>query len=170
MLRVLFPVAAALLLLPMPVAAQSSAPANPAIVLPKATPVKIVLAYGVSAKAARNDDIVYMRVFEAVVHKGRTIIPEGASVQGRVTRAVAPGGGGRPGVLTIDAEYVVTETARYRVTGAISTEGLNQTASASTGLAAAAGGSVSIPLGGRKAGNANLSAGAGFVATIARDY
>lgn len=168
MLKLLFPLAAALLTAPL--AAQTPAPAKAEIILPKDTPVKIVLAYGVSAKAARAEDVVYMRVFEAVSHKGRTIIPEGASVQGRVTRAVAPGGGGRPGVLEIDAEYVVTDDARYRVTGAISTTGLNQTPSASTGLSNAAGGGLTVPLGGRKAGNANLSAGDGFVARVARDY
>jgi hypothetical protein len=169
MLKFLFPAAAALLL-PIPVVAQTPPPAKAEILLPKDTPVKIVLAYGISAKAAKIDDMVYMRVFEAVAHQGRTIIPEGASVQGRVTRAVAPGGGGRPGVLEIDAEFVVTEDARYRVTGAISTAGLDQTPSGSTGLGNAAGGSLTVPLGGRKAGNANLSAGDGFVARVARDY
>jgi len=162
--------ATAALMVPGSSGAQPAPRAQPAVNLPQGTPVKIVLAYGVSAKAAKAEDVIFMRVFEAVVRNGRTLIPEGASVQGRVSRAVAPGGGGRPGEVTIDAEYVVTDEGRYRVTGSISSAGLDQTPSSSTGLSNAVGGSVSIPLGGRKAGNANLEAGVGFVATIAKDY
>lgn len=152
-------------------AALAQAPVPKTVLLPQNTPVKIVLAYGVSSKTARAEDRVVMRVFEAVAHNGKIVVPEGATVEGRVSRAVAPGGGGRPGELVIDADYVVTEQGRFRVTGSISTSGRDQTADFATGgMSGAAGASLSIPFGGRKAESANLMAGAGFIARIARDY
>jgi hypothetical protein len=55
--------------------------------LPVGTPVKMKLETAVSTSTNKAGDLFAGRVTEAVVHEGRTVIPVGSSISGKVLRA-----------------------------------------------------------------------------------
>jgi hypothetical protein len=137
---------------------------KPLVRLARGTPIRIVLPYGVSSKAAKVGDPVYLRVAEAVQSQGIILIPEGSAVQAHVAEATPPGGLGRAGSIRIDAEAVTFEGGRIRLEGSLSAGGQSQRPGVAQGV-------VTVPLGSRgAAAKANLEAGTVFVATTARDF
>lgn len=150
----------ALGLLAGPLAAETAAPAPPpkaALVrLPKGTPVRVRMDYGVSAKAAREGDPVYLKVAAPVVANGVVIIPADSRVTARITEA-------GPTALVIDMEYVDTGEARIRLTGSTEDRKSVRTAGVDNGV-------VTVPLGGRSGKSVNIAAGTAFTAYTARDY
>lgn len=141
--------------------AQPQAVAAPQIRLPKDTPIKVRMDYGVSSKAARVDDPVYMKVAEDVAYKGAVVIPAGAPVKGRVSEVTPPGGFGKSGSVVIIADYVTVGEDRVRLSGSTADRG-------KPGGAAVADGVLSIPLGTGK--HVNIEAGTLFIAYTEQNY
>lgn len=141
-------------------------PAPPAAVrnvrLPKGTPVRVRMDYGVSAKAARVGDPVYLKVVRAVMSKDLIVIPEGSLVTGRVVEA-SPPGGGRPGALVIDMEFVAVSDGRIRLAGSTADRGSARATTVNEGM-------LTVPLGSGSGKNANIPAGTEFTAYTDRDY
>lgn len=129
--------------------------------LPKDTPVKVMMEYGVSSKAARVDDPVFMKVAEAVAYNGTVVIPEGAPVKGHVSEVDAPGGFGKSGSVVIEAEYVTIGEDRIRLSGSTADYRKPGGASVTEGV-------LSVPLG--KGKHVNIEAGTVFTAYTARNY
>lgn len=149
-------------------AAAAQTPAQPPsapvreVRLPKGTPVRVKMDYGVSAKAARVGDPVYLKTVGNVGAKGVVIIPEGSRVTGRVTEASEAGA--RSGAsLVIEMELVDTGTARIRLAGTTADRGKVRTSSISEGV-------VTVPFGTQRSKNANIEAGTEFTAYTDRDY
>jgi len=141
--------------------AQSQAAAAPQIRLPRDTPVKVRTDYGVSSKAARVDDPVYMKVAEAVAYKGAVVIPAGAPVKGHVSEVTPPGGFGKSGSVVIAADYVMVGEDRIRLSGSTADLGKPGGASVTDGV-------LSVPLGRGK--HVNIEAGTLFIAYTDRNY
>ncbi len=163
-MRVLMmPVLANLLLVAtaVPLAAQPQSANTASVRLPKETPVIVRTDYGVSSKAARVDDPIYMKVAKAVSYKGTVVIPEGAPVKGRVSEVTPPGGFGKTGSVVIIAEYVTVGEDRIRLSG--STEGRGK-----PGGASVTDGVLSVPLG--KGKHVNIEAGTLFIAYTDQNY
>lgn len=130
--------------------------------LPKGTPVRVKMDYGVSAKAARVGDPVYLKTVGNVGAKGVLIIPEGSRVTARVAEASAAEGRSAAS-LVIEMEYVDTGQARIRLAGTTADRGKVRTSSISEGV-------VTVPFGAQKGKNANIEAGTEFTAYTDRDY
>lgn len=151
----------ALGLLSGPIAAETpqtvAPPKAPAIRLAQGTPVRVRMDYGVSAKAAREGDPVYLKVAAPVMAKdGAVIIPPDSRVTARITQA-------SPTALVIDMEYVETGEARFRLTGSTEDRKAVRTTGVDNGV-------VTVPLGRGPGKSANIPAGTMFTAYIARDY
>ena len=146
-----------------PVSAQQETDQRPAaqIRLPKDTPVAVRTDYGVSSKAARVDDPIYMKVAKAVSYKGTVVIPEGAPVKGRVSEVTPPGGFGKTGSVVIIAEYVTVGEDRIRLSGSTEDRGKPGGASVTDGV-------LSVPLGRGK--HVNIEAGTLFIAYTDQNY
>lgn len=130
--------------------------------LAKGTPVRVKMDYGVSVKAARVGDPVYLKTVGDVAAKGAVIIPDGSRVTGRVTEASEAEG--RNGAsLVIEMEYVDTGAARIRLAGSTAERGKVRTSSISEGV-------VTVPFGAQKGKSANIEAGTMFTAYTDRDY
>lgn len=142
--------------------------AAPAVRLPAGTAVPVALAHGVSAKTAQTGDRVVLRTLGPISHKGVVVIPEGATVNGTVSR-VEESRGGRPGEVAIEVEAVMLEDGgRVALDGTLTREGQDYRRS-TTGGTAMVGGALTVPLGRRNA-TPNLEAGTAFMARTARDY
>ena len=63
--------------------AEPPAEAAKIVRLPRGTEIKVRTDYGISSKAARVDDAVYLKVADAVAYNGIIVIPAGASVKGQ---------------------------------------------------------------------------------------
>ena len=150
---------------PMTVSAQQSPVAvKPAVRLPRGTEVLVRLDYGVSSKAAKVGDPIYMRVVTAVRYNGVIVIPEDAPVKGNVSEASPAGGLGQSGILVIGAEYVGVGDDRIRLQGSTEDRRKKPNASVSNGV-------LSVPLGSLSKGKAaNLVAGTQFLAYTVQDY
>lgn len=135
--------------------------AAPQIQLPRDTPVRVRMDYGVSSKAARVDDPVYMKVAEAVACNGVIVIPAGAAVKGHVSEVDAPGGFGKAGSVVIAAEYVTVGEDRIRLSGSTFDNGRPARASVTNGV-------LSVPLG--KGKHVNIEAGTLFTAYTDQNY
>jgi hypothetical protein len=147
-----------------PLPAQSQQLPAAQVRLPKGTEIIVRMDYGVSSKAARAGDPVYMKVARAVVHAGAIVIPEDAPVKGEVAEANPPGGLGKTGSVVIVAEYVTVDEKRIRLSGSTADHGKSARASAADGV-------VSIPLGALGKGkNVNIEAGTLFFAYTEEDY
>lgn len=147
-----------------PLPAQSQQAPATQVRLPKGTEIVVRLDYGVSSKAARTGDPIYMKVARAVAHAGAVVIPEDAPVKGEVAEANPPGGFGKPGNVVIVAEYVTIGEKRVRISGSTADRGKSARASAADGV-------VSIPLGALGKGkNVNIEAGTLFLAYTEEDY
>ncbi len=133
----------------------------PHIRLPRDTPVKVRMDYGVSSKAARVDDPVYMKVAEAVAYNGAIVIPAGAPVKGHVAEVTPPGGFGKSGSVVIAAEYVTVGEDRIRLSGSTADHGTAGGASVTDGV-------LSVPLG--KGKHVNIEAGTLFIAYTDQNY
>ena len=139
-------------------AAEAEQAAARAIRLPRDAPVPVRLDYGVSAKSARVDDPVYMKVAQAVAYNGVVVIPEGAPVKGRVSEA---GGSGASADIVIMAEYVTVGEDRIRLYGTTADQKKKRAVSVNDGV-------LTIPLGRRK--TVNLPAGSVFFAYTDQNY
>ena len=136
--------------------AQQPVTAKPAVRLPKGSEIKIRMDYGVSSKAARVDDPVYLHVVEPVVYNGVIVIPEGARVTGRVAESSQADG------LAIEVKFVdVGIDGRIPIQGAAADRKKRPGASVSDGV-------LSVPLGRRK--SFNLPAGTALLAYTDKDY
>lgn len=132
--------------------------------LPRGTAVRVAFQYGVSSRAAREGDKVYLRVVEPVLYKGEVVIPVDATVEALVTRARAPGDYGGAGALQIDAEFVRIGDDRIPLQGSIGSEAAASRATAGQGV-------VTVPFGSLRRGkSANIEAGTVFIVTTIRDY
>jgi hypothetical protein len=144
---------------PLPAQPQGAAAAR--VRLPRDTPVAIRTDYGVSSKAARLDDPVYMKVAKAVSYQGSIVIPEGAPVKGRVSDVTPPGGFGKSGNVVITAEYVTVGEDRIRLSGSTGDRGKPGGPSVTDGV-------LSVPLG--KGRHVNIEAGTLFIAYTDQNY
>lgn len=145
----------------VPTPAQPQGTAAPQVRLPKDTPVTVRMDYGVSSKAARVDDAVYMKVAEDVAYKGVVVIPAGAPVRGRVSEVTPSGGFGRSGSVVIAADYVTVGEDRIRLSGSTEDRGKRGGASVTDGV-------LSVPLG--KGKHVNIEAGTLFIAYTEQNY
>ena len=144
-----------------PLFSQQVPGAAPQIRLPRGMEIRIRMDYGVSSKAARVGDPVYMKVAEDVVSKGAIVIPEGTPVKGHVTEVSAPGGFNKSGSVVIAVEYLTVGEDRIRLTGSTANYGRPAGASVTDGV-------LSVPLGKRK--HVNIEAGTLFLAYTEQDY
>lgn len=148
---------------PIPAQQPTEAAAN-LIRVPRGTPLRIAFQYGVSSRAAKAGDKVYLRVVEPVLHRAVTIIPADSVVEAVVARVRAPGEFGNAGALEIDAEFVRVGEDRIPLQGSIGSEAASSVASANQGV-------VTVPFGSLRRGkSANIEAGTAFVVYTARDY
>lgn len=163
MRKILFPALLLSAVCAAPVSAQQETSQHPAaqVRLPKDTPVAIRTDYGVSSKAARVDDPIYMKVAKAVSYKGMVVIPEDAPVKGRISEVTPPGGFGKTGSVVIVAEYVTVGEDRIRLSGSTEDHGKPGGASATDGV-------LTIPLG--KGKHVNIEAGTVFIAYTEQNY
>ena len=129
--------------------------------LPRDTPVKVRMDYGVSSKAARVDDPVYMKVAETVSYNGAIVIPAGSDVKGHVSKVDSPSGFGKAGSVVIAAEYVTVGEDRIRLSGSTSDYGRPVRAAVTDGV-------LSVPLG--KGRPVNIEAGTLFTAYTDQNY
>jgi len=112
--------------LPSPVAATPAAGAPPSSAnapmdawrhVAAATPVAVELGEEVSTKRQKRGDTFAIRLAEAIVVDGRTLIPAGAAGGGEVVDA-APGGiAGRPAKLILAARYLAYNGVRIPLRG-----------------------------------------------------
>jgi hypothetical protein len=107
------------------------------------------------------DDPVYLKVAEDVAYNGAIVIPAGAPVKGRVSKASPPGAFGKTGSVVIDAEYITVNERRISVSGSTADRGR-------PGGAAVTEGVLSVPLG--KSKYVNIEAGTLFLAYTEQDY
>lgn len=145
----------------VPILAQPQVTAAPQVRLPKDTPIKVRMDYGVSSKTARVDDAVYMKVAEDIAYKGAVVIPAGAPVKGRVSEVTPPGGFGKSGSVVIMADYVTVGEDRIRLSGSTADRGKPGGASVTEGV-------LSIPLG--KGKHVNIEAGTLFIVYTEQNY
>lgn len=129
--------------------------------LPRGTEILIRTDYGISSKAARLDDPVYLKVARDVAYKGVVIIPAGSSVRGHVSDVTAPGSFGKAGSVTIDADYIQIGEDRIRLSGSTANGGQAGGASVNEGV-------LRVPLG--KGKNVNIEAGTLFLAYTDQNY
>ena len=141
--------------------AEPQAEAAKAVRLPRGTEIRVRTDYGISSKAARVDDAVYLKVAEAVAYNGVIVIPAGASVKGHVSDVTAPGGFGKTGSVVIDADYVMVGEDRIKVSGSTAERGRPIGASVNEGV-------LRVPLG--KGKNVNIEAGTLFLAYTEQAY
>lgn len=132
--------------------------------VPRGTPLKVAFQYGVSARAAKTGDRIFLRVTEPVSSRGKIVIPAGSVVEAVVSNVRAPGDYGRAGALEIDAEFVRVGEDRLPLRGAIGSRGADNRASVTDGV-------VTVPFGSLGRGKStNIEAGTAFVVYTARDY
>jgi hypothetical protein len=132
--------------------------------VPRGTPIRVAFQYGVSSRAAKEGDKVYLRVVEPVLHKEAVIIPADAVVEALVSRVRPPADYGTAGALEIDAEFVRIGDDRIPLQGSIGSEAASSRATANQGA-------VTVPFGSLRRGkSANIEAGTAFIVYTARDY
>ena len=141
--------------------AEHTAEAAKIVRLPRGTEIKVRTDYGISSKAARVDDAVYLKVADAVAYNGIIVIPAGASVKGHVSEVTAPGGFGKTGSVVIDADYVIVGEDRIKISGSTAERGRPIGASVNEGV-------LRVPLG--KGKNVNIEAGTLFLAYTEQAY
>ncbi|MBK6492673.1 MAG: hypothetical protein IPF97_13580 [Sphingomonadales bacterium] len=141
--------------------AEPPAEAAKIVRLPRGTEIKVRTDYGISSKAARVDDAVYLKVADAVAYNGIIVIPAGASVKGHVSEVTAPGGFGKTGSVVIDADYVIVGEDRIKISGSTAERGRPIGASVNEGV-------LRVPLG--KGKNVNIEAGTLFLAYTEQAY
>lgn len=129
--------------------------------LPRGTEIRVRTDYGISSKAARVDDAVYLKVAQAVAYNGAIVIPAGAPVKGHVSEVTAPGGFGKTGSVVIDADYVIVGEDRIKLSGSTADRGRPIGASVNEGV-------LRVPLG--KGMNVNIEAGTLFLAYTEQAY
>lgn len=89
------------------VARPAPPPEHPgAIVVPKATMVRLMVLNEVNTRKAKPGDKFVLRVDEAVAIDGKTVIPVGAKAWGEVTRVKENGAVGKAGVIGARLLYV----------------------------------------------------------------
>lgn len=132
--------------------------------VPRGTPIRVAFQYGVSSRAAKEGDKVYLRVVAPILHKEAIIIPVDAVVEALVARVRAPGGNGSGGALEIDAEFVRVGDDRIPLQGSIGSEAASSRVTAGQGA-------VTVPFGSLRGGkSANIESGTAFIVYTARDY
>ncbi len=101
--------------------AQPAPPASaPALSLPTGTGIKMKLETPLSTQSSKAGDSFAGRVTEAVMLNGKTVIPVGAAVQGRVVRVSDPRR--IKGVPTLDLmpdEITMPDGSRYTITAVV---------------------------------------------------
>jgi hypothetical protein len=104
---------------PTVVVAPSASPANVAnaIVIEQDTLVRLMVLNEVSTRSAKPGDKFVLRVDEAVVVNGVTVIPVGARAWGEVLDAEKSGGVGRAGKLNAKLLYLEHGGARIPISG-----------------------------------------------------
>lgn len=140
-----------------PVATESPAPpvaAQPKLVLPKGTMVRLMVTKEVNSRDNRPGDRFVLRVDEAVQVHGVTVIPVGAQGWGELVAAGATGGVGKSGKINAHLLYVEANGQRIEVTGERQSAGSGGTGNVVAGVIAF--GPFGLFM---KGGNASLKAG-----------
>jgi hypothetical protein len=147
-----------------PAVAQTPPPSAGLVRVPRGTPLKVAFQYGVSSRAAKQGDKVYLRVVDPVFHKGAVIIPADSVVEALVSSVRAPGDYGTAGAIEIDAEFVRVGDDRIPLQGSVGSEAASSRVTAGQGA-------VTVPFGSLRGGkSANIESGTAFIVYTARDY
>ncbi len=178
-------IAAAALALAAPALAQQSAPAAApaqapapaaeaapaALLVPRDTPVRLMVLNEVSTRSAKAGDRFVLRVDEAVAVGGVTVVQVGAKAWGEVTQAEESGALGRSGKLDAKLLYLEAGGTRVPIGGERSSSGQaggRQVTMGAVGFALAA--PLAAPLALLAPGNnARLKAGEIYTAFIDGD-
>lgn len=91
---------------PEPVAPISSPAANPSVVVPSGTPLKISLVEQLASNSAHAGDHFQFRGLEDTTVDGWIIVPKGALGEGQVVNAESAGGNGHPGKLQLQFDWI----------------------------------------------------------------
>ena len=144
-----------------PSAAQE-APAG--LQLPRGTPVRLMVIKEVNSRSAKPGDRFKLRVDEAVVLSGTTVIPVGATAWGELVDVSGTTVAGGKGRLSARLLYVDLPSGRIPISGVRNSEGKANTAGVVMGI-------LSFGLTGllNKGGNATLKAGDILVGQVADD-
>lgn len=140
---------------------EPAAEAEKSIRLPRGTEIRVRTDYGISAKAARVGDLVYLKVASPVAHNGIIVIPTDAPVMGHISEVTAPGGLGVAGAVVIDADYVTVGEDRIKISGSTARRGRPNGPSMNDRT-------LRVPLGRSKA--VNIEAGTMFLAYTEQAY
>jgi hypothetical protein len=158
-----------------PSAAPAAAPAPDAapapVLVPRDTPVRLMVLNEVSTRSAQAGDKFVLRVDEAVSVGGVTVVPVGAKAWGEVTQAEESGALGRSGKLDAKLLYLEAGGTRVPIGGERSSSGQaggRQVTMGAVGFALAA--PLAAPLALLAPGNnARLKAGEIYTAFIDGD-
>jgi hypothetical protein len=106
-------------------AASAAAQANVSMALPAGTAFKVKLENTLSTFSSKEGDTFSGRVTEAVMLDGKTVIPAGATVQGRVTKVNEPRRvAGKPTIGIFPETVVLPGGERYMLNAALVDTGL----------------------------------------------
>ncbi|HYL64027.1 MAG TPA: hypothetical protein VE077_15535 [Candidatus Methylomirabilis sp.] len=86
---------------------QAAEPAASAAILPGGTAVNVELSSSVDSKKNKVGDKVEARTTEAVAVEGKTLVPKGAKLEGRITEATARSKGDSGSTLAIQFEKAI---------------------------------------------------------------
>lgn len=152
-------------------AAAADAAATAPLLVPRDTPIRLMVLNEVSTRSAKAGDKFVLRVDEAVTVGGVTVVQVGAKAWGEVTQAEGSGALGRSGKLDAKLLYLEAAGARIPIGGERSSSGQGggrQVTMGAVGFALAA--PIAAPLALLAPGNnARLKAGEIYTAFIDSD-
>ncbi len=113
---------------------ETEAPAP--IILPKDTPVHLMVVNEVTTKTHQAGHRFKLRVNKSVMLNGQIILPVGATAWGEVTAADDSGNIGKSGELAANLLYVEVNETRYPISGGTTSKGQSGTAETILGVLA----------------------------------
>lgn len=142
----------------------AAAPASRAIVIPRDTPVHLMVLNEVSTKEHAAGHRFRLRVDKPVVVDGTEVIPVGTTAWGELLEAESSGNVGKGGSLTAELRYLELGERRIAIEGGTSADG--KSAKGETFLGVLALGPLGLFA---KGNNAKIKAGERMTAFIAED-
>lgn len=106
------------------------------LILPKDTPVHLMVVNEVTTKSHHVAHRFKLRVHKAVMLNGQVVFPVGATAWGEVTSADDSGNIGKSGRLAATLLYVEVDETRYPISGGTSSRGKSGTAETIMGVLA----------------------------------
>lgn len=142
----------------------STEPVQELVVLPRDTPVHLMVVNEVSSKESRAGDRFELRVMENVISDDQIVVSEGAKAWGEVASSESSGNIGKSGRLEVSLLYIEAGAIRIPITGHTSDRGKSGTAETVMGV-------LSLGLLGffAKGNNAKIKAGEQMTAFTSAD-